>query len=246
MAKRLIYQDKEKYQNRLTSLEKERADVQRVVDLYNATGLKGLEPGAGDLSALVNNTRNFLYLRLTRGMGAKMVFGDGDDSHSLPIDDAKAMELIAKPAGYNALLEGIKELAVTSIAGGNQGHELKWNVSSISSLFVIDAAGDVALSEKQQKELDETGNYYVRTDKGKRLHKFALAIIEAAKDNNVYDVNHTKDLHGIIDMIFDNPYDNVANKSSKLQKREWYVGPVLASIDNDFLRENKSPETDEA
>lgn len=183
MAKTLILQ-KEGAEEFKENWLKEKSDVQAVIDLYNALGLPKLQTG-NELSRMCNNTQSFMFEKLTQGKKAHLVFGSGDDATHMEIEPTKALDMLAKPKGYNELLAGISELEKSS-RDGEMGSGTRWLVKDIAKNFTIDKDGNLQFTELLQTLIDEWGKCYVRTKRGKAYLKFAKAIIKAAQENELF------------------------------------------------------------
>jgi hypothetical protein len=180
MKGKLFITDKQNNASNRAAWEKQRQTVQDVVNAYNAVGLPSLG-GAEELHRLFNNTKDFLYAKLSGGEVAKLVMGD-DLSTTLPINQSAAMELISKPKGYTELISLIEKTAQEVQKGIEWNNLAKMRVEQISQIFNLDAAGNVCFSESHQHNINEYGNRYLKSKTGENLAVFLEKIEQAYKE----------------------------------------------------------------
>lgn len=157
--------------------ETERAKVQKVVDLYNAAGLPAMTAGGADLLSLLNKTAVFLFDKLTGGQAAHLTIGTGENCTLLPVDKHRAIEILTKPAGYKELIASLEELEKTKGNG--------WNIHQVSACFELDEAGNVALTERVRKMIDEAGKVYLSSERGKAIAAFVADVIKSYHRNGL-------------------------------------------------------------
>src|ERR1039457_4288022 len=106
------------------SWDSAKTQVQKVIDLYNKTGLPALN--SDDLHLLFNDTENMLYNKQTGNKEAHLTIGKDENRGHLSIDRKAAMNMISKPEGYSELLAGIKECNKICLTGSAPSYA--WNV----------------------------------------------------------------------------------------------------------------------
>lgn len=171
MEKQLVWQDEHANKQHRQKWEKERADVQKVVDLYNACKLPAMKDG-NDLYRMVNDTTDFMFDMLCGGEAAHLTIGTGENRTHLPIVKSKAIDMLEKPAGYNELMAGIGELVITAKNGQTSSGDITWNIVSIAKFFTISDGVTVNFTEKKAQEIEDFGNRYVSSEEAKKVHAF--------------------------------------------------------------------------
>lgn len=154
-------------------------EVQKVIDLYNVTGLPALN--SADLHGLFNDTENLLYDKLTGNEKAHLTIGTGTDRGHLAIDRTKAMEMLIKPNGYNELLQGITaaiKVLKNPFAPG-AAFDVRINPEQIKDCFVIDENGALQFTDNVSNEIEEAGKIYVKTEKGQAVYSFLQKVTDA-------------------------------------------------------------------
>jgi len=234
MAKTLIFTDTQLQAEYAANWNKAKVAVQAVLTLYAATGLPALVNS--EFSSLFNNTDSLLFDKLTGGGSSVLTFGEGEGAISLPVVRSQAMELIAKPTGYNALINGIKQLDNITLAPGwgMQGRgKVSFKVSNISKHFRLDGAGALQFSVATAADIADFGKHYVKTQHVKNLHAFTQAVVEAYYEN---------DLHNSDSFLNNGSHDIailVQQSITKLNIADESYTPnysVMVNIDNNLLR----------
>lgn len=162
------------------SWAKSKDDVQKILDLYDNTGLDPLTPDEFD--NLFNDTDTLLYDKITGGsthlVGAK--------GNSIEIDKATALNIIAKPKGYKELTE-----ALDSFEQLAQEHYKPSDIFPVSSAytkrqitdyFCINSKGKLDYTDELKQAITEAGFNYITTKRGKAIHEFCTKVAELYKE----------------------------------------------------------------
>jgi hypothetical protein len=157
-----------------------KADLQKVVDCYNVTGLPVLT--LDDLDALLKDADVLIFDKMT---GGHAHFVTSTKEH-LPIDKKQAFNILIKPNGYNKLIEAINNVKTNSTKGYSNSHQfhVRIDLSDLSKHFKMED-GQLQFSEQLQAELDEAGNSYAKTEKGIAAIQFCQDIARAWKQNKL-------------------------------------------------------------
>lgn len=157
--------------------------VQSVINAYDALSYDPLA-NIADVASLVADPEQFIFLQQTGG-GAKIIGSNGDE---MPINIAVAKTLIIKPAGYAALQTAIATLLEKSKEGittGPKDDNYKPYVKGFADLaanFVF-ATSTLSFSTARQTKIDEAGNLYAVSDKGKAIATFLNDVAESLATN---------------------------------------------------------------
>lgn len=161
-----------------------KADVQQILNLYNAMELPPLT--ALEFPQLFNDTETLIYDKYTGGD----VFITSPSNNNLPVDKAKAMEILIKPAGYDALLTAIanlkKKTTGEAYSMGNARGRVSYDVKSIAQYFTLESAEVIGLAASVTAAVDKAGKHYAKSAKAKAAFAFAQAVSTAFYANGLH------------------------------------------------------------
>lgn len=140
------------------------AAAQNIVDLYDATGLAALTPT--EFIQLLKTPDDLLFDKIT---GGELAIG------GVPVIKSKAMEIIATPAGTEALKQAIDQFFVDG-ASKKFFHDLEKRVTfsrgDIENSLVLDGTNTVQIAAALQAKLDANGKCYATGDETTKIYQF--------------------------------------------------------------------------
>ena len=160
--------------------EKVKELVQAVIGQYKTMGLPALKDIA-DVDRLINDTEGFVFDMQTGG-GAII---RGTHGEHMPVNVGVAKTLFVKPDGYSQLTEVIAVFRDKSTEGiGYVGSVTRINafLREVKKDFVY-VNSELDFSEKRQLNIDEAGNAYVTTEKGKAIACFLKTLSKSFAEN---------------------------------------------------------------
>ena len=154
-----------------------KARLQKVVHLLTSMDIATLDTEG--LYLLLTDAESYIF-DLSSGGSLEVA---GTDGRQVTMDKAMAASLYQKPAGYEALL--------TAIAAHNKECMQSWDADAryspadVKKYFRIEE-GALQFSVAQQGRIDDAGNCYSHTEKGKAIYRFleklSAAFIEEGLD----------------------------------------------------------------
>lgn len=227
MEKILVWTDEQAKKEQAAKWDKEKSDVQVVVDLYRATKLPAL--AGDDLHRMLNDTENFMFDKIAGGEQAHLTIGTGDTAFHLPLVKSKAIEILQKPVGYTELRAGIEHLVKTSISGTSL--DIKWNIQLVARYFEIDSDGQVQYTAEKAKQLAEHGNKYVQSECGKQLYGFITDVMAMYRKHNMDSV-----IGSFTDRKGCNPAIILQSLAQQMDGEKWIPASRLYEIDEQKSR----------
>ncbi len=187
----LIHFNEQAFKNDVQANTRAVPYLQNLVEVYNALGLEKLKPK--EFSRLLLNTEELIFDKLTGGKEVSIA--------GIKVHKKKALEILQKPDGYEALLIAVNEVLET-FKSGVPGSAIVLNSSSISHRFDVDENANIILKQSYIDELERGHKRYAKSDKAKKLYEFANAIIKTCEDHGVMEmINHNP--NGIVGAIRD-------------------------------------------
>ena len=154
----LIFTDTSRLNEALRQHSVHLADLNEILTDYGVLGLSSLL--GEEFQSLVRDPATTIYDKMTGGSPAEI--------NGMPINRAKVMELLQKPAGYDALLEIIDSF---------KKHRPHWD-SILHNVDVV--SGKVVLNASVVTAETIASKVFLTTDNEKNLYDFAQAVIAAA------------------------------------------------------------------
>jgi hypothetical protein len=151
------------------SWERCKADIQQLIAMYSKMNIAPIE-NINDVYLLLTQTENFIYQKQTGG-GAIMKGNHGND---LAVEPSVATRLFVKPAGYQELLMAVNAFVLKAGTGGygtNGATALRFNPSETKKYFDFEN-GALKFADELQAEINDYGNCYAATEKGKAIYNF--------------------------------------------------------------------------
>lgn len=159
----------------------QKSKVQKVVDLYNKTGLATLQPG--ELQGLFTDTDNLLHDKLTGGEAVNVQAGGS----AIPLKRAAAMQFIDKPKEWDGLTHLIAATTDQLTKGATWDGKAKVWPNTIAHCFVLDAAGKVQFSDATQANIESYGITNVISKTGANVAAFLEAVEKAYAESGLAD-----------------------------------------------------------
>ena len=184
MEKKLIFENANEAKGMANAWNVQKQNLQRVIDLYNATGLPDL--AGNELHSLFNDTDHFLFDKITNGEQAHLTIGTGVDRGHIAIDKTQAINMLVKPTGYNELVQCIKDTSEIIAKGSGANPTLAaMPAQNIGGCFVIDDSGNLQFSDRVQGDIDEAGKKYIASEAGKKVIAFVEDVAKAYYANGI-------------------------------------------------------------
>lgn len=164
----LIYTNALEQQRYADSMQQAKSELQTVIDAYDTLELEELQ--GNDLHRLFNDTDGLLFDKITGGEVS---------IQGILLDRSKAMDVIAKPEGYQELINAIKYFIEKAKSGWPLNNQtLVIYPENVSHYFILDGDGLLQFSAKSSTLLNEAGKYYANTTKAKAIYDFVKAVGE--------------------------------------------------------------------
>lgn len=154
----LIFTDTTRFNDAIRQKSVHLADLNEILTDYAVLGLGALT--GAEFQSLVRNPAETIF--------DKMTGGDPASINGLPICRTKAMELVIKPTGYDAL---------SAIIESFKQHRPHWD-SLLNNVDIV--SGQVVLKASVITAETNLNKVYLTTDNEKKLYDFAQAVIAAA------------------------------------------------------------------
>ncbi len=167
----LIYFDQEGYNMKKSQLGIVAGYLQQAVTAYNTLGLSALNQA--DFIRLFNQPIDLIFDKMT---GGNPVLIGG-----LPVDKSKAIEILAKPIGYDNLITTINNVIAQMKDAQNT------YPSIIQYAFQLDVSGNVVILATYDLSLQEQYKRYATSDTAIGLNTLALSIVDQINTFNLMD-----------------------------------------------------------
>jgi len=131
--------------------------IQNIVDLYDALGFDNLTPA--EFPRLFNDLPRLVFEKTT---GGTLSIG------GIPVNPAAAIQMIAKPEGYEALEAAIAQLDADAKAdkfSASLDRKAQFYLPNITGYFVLEENNTVQLSPTLKTQLDRQFKWYATTEK---------------------------------------------------------------------------------
>lgn len=181
MADVLISYDEAGYLRIKGSYDRIAVKIQGIVDSYNLLGFGDL--AANELLGLFQAPIDFIFDKMTGGQPVSI--------GGLQVDKQKAIDILIKPAGYDAFVN-----AITGTKGSIKDDEHYSNVgvaiNSIADLYTINVSGDVVITGAFDTKLQEQNKLYAKSDLAKAVLTFAQNFLQTADElglTNIFKSN---------------------------------------------------------
>lgn len=196
MNKILIYEDQHekaelsgKYNNAL-------AVLQKVVNAYNNIVFSNdAELTKEDFALLFISPSDVLFDKIT---GGDVSLG------GISVDRTKAMEIIAKPEGYNEFVECFAEYKRQYSELPNRYNQAAFLLpASIGQMYVLNEVDrTVQLSDFSVKDIENTGKYYAKNPKAIAMFEFCTEMISLFKSKGLHThFAHLKNEEAVLEVM---------------------------------------------
>lgn len=175
--------------------------IQNIVDQYNTLDIAVLN--TDDLKPLFKDPEGFIFDKMT---GGSMVIGGKE------VDRQKAIELLKKPAGYDAFVQLITS-AIEDLKGRLlMPRNFPITPDTIDDYFELDEQNVVVFKQSMQDKIEASCKRYASSDLAKNMLEFAQAIIDKHTELELGDItkNLGDGLKGLIPQLINFKYGSAS------------------------------------
>lgn len=168
MADVLIHTNNNEVSGVTAMYQQYKAAAQTVLDAYNSMELDALT--AQELPLLFTDTKSLIFDKVTGGEVS---------ISGVKLDKSKAIEIIAKPTGYDELLASIDQFGEKCIVGFTDPYgnaSLRTRKEQVAQFVTIDGNGVLVYTAYTQNQISKAGKYYAKSDRAKAEYEFAQAV----------------------------------------------------------------------
>lgn len=167
----LLSFDQNNYNRQSANLSKAAAYLQTAVTAYNGLNLPALT--TADFYSICSDPIDLIFDKMT---GGNPVLIGG-----LSVDKTNAINILAKPQGYDALLAiltGLPDYFMKNLI-------IALNPSIIPTAFELDGNGNVIIIPAYDQALQESNKRYATSDKAIALYNLANSIVDQLTTGNL-------------------------------------------------------------
>lgn len=205
MADELIYFNQSDYQTARRNWDVMAGYVQTAIDFYNTMGLPALSSNS-ELYALFADPTSFIWDKMTGGQN--VVLG------GLTLIKDKAMDIVAKPANYDAFLGVLKQVKENLLQGVGYGNTRAGvGAASLSGHIELNQQGRAIVSSNIDTRLNNMHSHFAKTANAKKVLAFVKAVQQSYSDLQLYGIGGEVNVSMIIGESFDRPSSYVSSQT---------------------------------
>jgi len=163
----LIHFKEQEYSNKLSRYTFCIVHIKTLMNTFNELNLEKIE--FNEVPALLKNPVAFVYDKMAQGQPAFLA--------GMPINKEKAMEILIKPDGYEALLKKVEDY----IKYSNANAEAK----DIAENFEVNEKGEIVVKQKIVDSIKSDCEIRVESEYGQKVNELAIELVRILKDTRL-------------------------------------------------------------